>query len=232
MLSAPSAASSLVVAVLAAAALLAPAPADAAAFSSWAGKRSDSSNENDLANLLLHRSSPGEVQQLLRDLVRREQEEEEAAAAAAEYEDLFGAPAKRAPFSSWAGKRAPFSSWAGKRAPFSSWAGKRAPFSSWAGKRSAEAPMEPQEGDDDPGRPRRIKRSSAEAEEDSQEEGAAHTRQRRGANSFSAWGGKRANGLRRFTRNAPNGDRSMSLVPVRVLRPSRAAFSAWGGKRR
>jgi len=46
---------------------------------------------------------------------------------------------------------------------------------------------------------------------------------RRGANSFSAWGGKRAAELRRFARNAPD------LVPVRVLRPQRAAFSAWGG---
>lgn len=130
----------------------------------------------------------------------------------------FSYPGKRAPFSSWAGKK--------KRAPFSSWAGKRAPFSSWAGKRSALAPLEVEAVEDaSNGVNRRFKRSSAEAAE---EQGEGHLRQRRGANSFSAWGGKRASQLRRFTRNAPSapGDGG---VPVRVLRPQRAAFSAWGG---
>lgn len=169
-----------------------------APFSSWAGKRSD--HQADAA-------------QLLHDL-----NELYMMQGGNDYEEV--APihsAKRAPFSSWAGKRAPFSSWAGKRAPFSSWAGKRAPFSSWAGKRSAwPAQMEEEERPDEK---LRYKRSSEEEADD-----VMDVRQRRGANSFSAWGGKRAK-LRRFTRNVP----IEGLVPVRVLRPQRAAFSAWGG---
>ena len=145
---------------------------------------------------------------------------------------------KRAPFSSWAGKRA-YPSHArnpsvaeilreyeelqsmNKRAPFSSWAGKRAPFSSWAGKRSSPHFNHLEDSQEVRGR---YKRSSGEDFEDDDVE--MHPRQRRGANSFSAWGGKRAE-LRRFTRNAPI---ESGLMPMRVLRPQRAAFSAWGGK--
>lgn len=227
----------LFVTVLVSASLSA-APSQAAPFSSWAGKRSGGggfegpAHQPDLAQLLhdlqelymLQGGSPNDLEYL------------HPAAASAE---------KRAPFSSWAGKRAPFSSWAGKRAPFSSWAGKRAPFSSWAGKRSgANGQLSGAFLDDedlaaveaaDMEAKHRIKRSSVEDEaaaaeaaildEDSLEE---HARQRRGANQFSAWGGKRNsnnnNQLRRFTRNAaPN------LVSVKVMRPQRAAFSAWGG---
>ena len=173
-----------------------------APFSSWAGKRSTlTAARPDMAQLM------HDLQELY--LLKGGENAEVA---------MMGSPAKRAPFSSWAGKRAPFSSWAGKRAPFSSWAGKRAPFSSWAGKRSSEEDW--QLDDDVEEGPRRFKRSSEE------EEGLVdeHARQRRGANSFSAWGGKRTQ-LRRFTRNVP----TEGMVPVRVLRPQRAAFSAWGG---
>ena len=171
-----------------------------APFSSWAGKRSTlTATRPDMA-------------QLIHDL-------QELYMLNGGAQEVDPAPVKRAPFSSWAGKRAPFSSWAGKRAPFSSWAGKRAPFSSWAGKRSSE---ETWDLDDAEEAPHRFKRSSDE--EENEEEAGMHARQRRGANSFSAWGGKRSQ-LRRFTRNVP----SDGMVPVRVLRPQRAAFSAWGG---
>jgi hypothetical protein len=200
--------------------------ASAAPFSSWAGKRSGYGNDGPL----MRGSGPGaaasndgrSVSKFLSELnslyaagyPRQQVMEDEDAAF---------------PYASAAQqKRAPFSSWAGKRAPFSSWAGKRAPFSSWAGKRSASMLEEEPAEQEMMMSGHRFKRSSAE-EGDDEEDEAVHTRDRRGANSFSAWGGKRNHQLKRFTRNAPNG-RSMSLVPVRVLRPSRAAFSAWGGR--
>ena len=192
-------------------------PTEAAPFSSWAGKRSEGG----------HGGAP-DLAQLLHDLQ--------------EFYMLQGSRYPAAPteldyMPPSAEKRAPFSSWAGKRAPFSSWAGKRAPFSSWAGKRSGGP--QPQEQDsflDDSDiaemeAKHRIKRSSVEDEpfvHQIQEEGDSledHTRQRRGANQFSAWGGKRNQLHNRFTRNAPNN----LLVPVKVMRPQRAAFSAWGG---
>jgi len=185
----------------------------AAPFSSWAGKRSLADN----SEVGLELSAP-EIRQLIYDLSNAyhnlQSRDDDNSGYALQQPHL----SKRAPFSSWAGKRAPFSSWAGKRAPFSSWAGKRAPFSSWAGKRSAPS-MEGAEEEEQPMmmESHRIKRSSGEAEDASDEV----VRARRGA-QFSAWGGKRR-------RRSPNQPRS--LVPVRVLRPSRAAFSAWGGKR-
>jgi len=193
--------------------------AAAAPFSSWAGKRSSSSladNGGEVAPL----TAP-EIRQLIYDLSNAYHTLQSREGA-----DDYSPPlpgqiphlSKRAPFSSWAGKRAPFSSWAGKRAPFSSWAGKRAPFSSWAGKRSAPSMEAGEEEDEQPMmmESHRYKRSSGEAEDTE----GVQVRERRGA-QFSAWGGKRR-------RRSPN---ERSLVPVRVLRPSRAAFSAWGGKR-
>lgn len=193
----------------------------AAPFSSWAGKRSTSpqfpfqtARRPDLAQMMhdlreLYTSENGDDSSLHQD-----QEEE------------YLPMSKRAPFSSWAGKRAPFSSWAGKRAAFSSWAGKRAPFSSWAGKRSGGFVNRIGEDDDaeDGSNNGRFKRSSEEEVSSGFEGGEPQERTRRGANSFSAWGGKRAQ-LQRFTRDVHND----AMVPVRVMRPHRAAFSAWGG---
>ncbi len=183
-----------------------------APFSSWAGKREVSSFQQ-------HRPDLAQLLHDLQELYTIEGEEQAAGR-------IFS-PVKRAPFSSWAGKkRAPFSSWAGKRAPFSSWAGKRAPFSSWAGKKRSSSEElwddEPDEGME-LASGHRIKRSSAEDEAvgdgGDDDDSLIHARRRRGANSFSAWGGKR------FARNVQNSE----IMPVRVMRPQRAAFSAWGG---
>lgn len=165
-----------------------------APFSSWAGKRSGDNRVVSLRPV---------VAELLREIQELRAEELENGA-------RFD---KRAPFNSWAGK---------KRAPFSSWAGKkRAPFSSWAGKRSSEETWDDEVLDNNV--KHRFKRSSDESGEETGDDDHGYARKRRGAGSFSAWGGKkRATSLRRFTRNAP-------IEGMRVLRPQRAAFSAWGG---
>ncbi|TRY68455.1 hypothetical protein TCAL_14202 [Tigriopus californicus] len=192
----------------------------AAPFSSWAGKRSTSpqfpfpsARRPDLAQMMHE----------LQELYTSEYGDDSSLHQEEEYLPM----SKRAPFSSWAGKRAPFSSWAGKRAAFSSWAGKRAPFSSWAGKRSGGTGLGDRVIEDDDSEEvsnnRRFKRSSEE-ELSLGSAGEPQVRSRRGANSFSAWGGKRAQ-LQRFTRDVHND----AMVPVRVMRPHRAAFSAWGG---
>ena len=199
----------------------------AAPFSSWAGKRSGppmapSAAGGQPGN---HRADLAQILHDLRELYMLEnyedaENEPQPQPRYPAVEDYYPAAQKRAPFSSWAGKkkRAPFSSWAGKR--------KRAPFSSWAGKRSAPIEDE-EENETEEGAARRMKRSSEEDEE-LLAGGAAQElgRQRRGANSFSAWGGKRTALLRRFTRDVHS---DSGIVPVKVLRPHRAAFSAWGG---
>lgn len=202
--------------------LLASPCAQAAPFSSWAGKRSAPLS-------LLHRPAPAtqDLAQLIHDLRELYMLQGGTSPPGMEAADYAEEPTmdeqmeKRAPFSSWAGKRAPFSSWAGKRAPFSSWAGKRAPFSSWAGKRSAPSYDDDADAASSDEGKLRLKRSSDESGE--------FSRDTRSGNSFSAWGGKRVP-LLRFTRNAPVAAPSANqLVPVSRLRPQRAAFSAWGG---
>ena len=202
------------------------ATASSAPFNSWAGKRSSSSvwsPSSEVAPSSINQYTREELSRLIHELrdalVRQRQEEDEVEEDYGPYypTNLIAAADKRAAFNSWAGKRAPFNSWAGKRAPFNSWAGKRAPFNSWAGKRSVGDSMDHS----------RSKRSSGEEMDDDDD---SHRVRR--ANSFSAWGGKRAR-LRRFARNdadaVSDGGDGLSLGQIKVLRPNRAAFSAWGG---
>lgn len=198
----------------------------AAPFSSWAGKRSAPA----LSARADHRADLAQILHDLQELYLLENYEDQEPVVESHYptaEDYYQVGQKRAPFSSWAGKR---SGDMNKRAPFSSWAGKkkRAPFSSWAGKRSAPTAI-----NEDAGEARRLKRSSEEGSDGLDQDGegmnqemVGHSRERRGANSFSAWGGKRTALLRRFTRDVHS---DAGIVPVKVLRPHRAAFSAWGG---
>lgn len=198
-----------------------------AAFSSWAGKRSQDGGLSGQEDLLLpshpmvrlrgHRQPQVPLLFLrgLDDLDYFPHLDDDLVMGGRGAEDADGQVDKRAPFNSWAGKRAPFNSWAGKRAPFNSWAGKRGlefvgasnnnldsdeVFLSnhWAGGKGSG----------------RFKRSSGEAMDDDDDDeviAAKANRPRRQA-AFSVWGGKRLASKEGTTGKVNH------------------AFSAWGGK--